>query len=105
EMASETQSQTETRAAISPPSILAVFLLLAAASYGALIWAPTENTMGLVQRIFYFHVSSAWSGFVSFILVFIGSIAYLRTRAPKWDWLSVASAEVGVAFFTIVLVT
>ena len=61
--------------------------------------------MGLVQRIFYFHVSSAWSGFVSFIMVFIGSVAYLRTRALKWDWLSVASAEVGVAFFTIVLVT
>ena len=97
--------QTATRAVISAPSIVLVFLLLAAASYGALIWAPTENTMGLVQRIFYFHVSSAWSGFVSFILVFIGSVAYLRTRALKWDWLSVASAEVGVAFFTIVLVT
>jgi heme exporter protein C len=92
-------------AAISLASIAAVFLLMAAASYGALIWAPTENTMGLVQRIFYFHVSSAWTGFVAFLMVFIGSIAYLRTRALKWDWLSVASAEVGVAFFTIVLVT
>jgi heme exporter protein C len=104
-MASEAQSGTGSRAAVSVPSLAAVFLLLAAASYGALIWAPTENTMGLVQRIFYFHVASAWSGFISFILVFIGSIAYVRTRALKWDWLSVASAEVGVAFFTIVLVT
>lgn len=104
-MASEAQFDTPARAAISGPSVLVVFLLLAAASYGALIWAPTENTMGLVQRIFYFHVSSAWTGFVSFLLVFFGSVAYLRTRAPKWDWLSVASAEVGVAFFTIVLVT
>src|ERR1700685_972074 len=104
-MGTGAQSETPTRAVISLPSVLAVFLLLAFASYGALIWAPTENTMGLVQRIFYFHVSSAWSGFVSFILVFIGSVAYLRTRALKWDWLSVASAEVGVAFFTIVLVT
>jgi len=104
-MGSEAQSGTASRAVISVPSVLVVFVLVAAASYGALIWAPTENTMGLVQRIFYFHVSSAWSGFVSFILVFIGSVAYLRTRALKWDWLSVASAEVGVAFFTIVLVT
>jgi heme exporter protein C len=104
-MASHTQLEAPSRAVISTPSVLFVFLLLAAASYGALIWAPTENTMGLVQRIFYFHVSSAWTGFVSFIMVFIGSIAYLRTRALKWDWLSVASAEVGVAFFTIVLVT
>src|SRR5579871_1080971 len=97
--------QAPSRAAISAPALLGVFVLVAAATYGALIWAPTENTMGLVQRIFYFHVSSAWTGFVSFIMVFIGSVAYLRTRAPKWDWLSVASAEVGVAFFTIVLVT
>ena len=104
-MANRSAIRNASRAVISVPSVLAVFLLLAAASYGALIWAPTENTMGLVQRIFYFHVSSAWSGFVSFILVFIGSVAYLRTRALKWDWLSVASAEVGVAFFTIVLVT
>ena len=104
-MANGAQSETLARPVISAPSVTLVFLLLAAASYGALIWAPTESTMGLVQRIFYFHVSSAWSGFVSFILVFIGSVAFLRTRALKWDWLSVASAEVGVAFFTIVLVT
>src|SRR5580692_4629742 len=104
-MASEAQPGAASRAAISVPSVLAVFLLLTAASYGALIGAPTENTMGIVQRIFYFHVSSAWTGFVAFLMVFIGSVAYLRTRALKWDWLSVASAEVGVAFFTIVLVT
>ncbi len=104
-MATEAQSQIPSGPAISLPSILLVFLLLAAASYAALIWAPTEATMGLIQRIFYFHVASAWSGFISFIMVFIGSVAYLRTRALKWDWLAVASAEVGVAFFTIVLVT
>src|SRR4029077_12919139 len=104
-MATEAQAQQTGRAVISVPSIALVFLLLAAASYGALIWSPTENTMGLVQRIFYFHVSSASAGFVSSVLVFVGSIASLRTRALKWDWLSVASAEVGVAFFTVVLVT
>src|SRR5215469_7848153 len=100
-----TEMHAPTRPAVSAPAAVVVFLLVAAASYGALIWAPEERTMGLVQRIFYFHVSSAWTGFVAFIMVFIGSVAYLRTRAPKWDWLSVASAEVGVAFFTIVLVT
>ncbi|HVA93704.1 MAG TPA: cytochrome c biogenesis protein CcsA [Candidatus Dormibacteraeota bacterium] len=104
-MGSESQSRTATGAAVSLPSILAVFVLLAAASYGALIWAPTESTMGMIQRIFYFHVSSAWTGFISFLLVLIGSIAYIRTRNLKWDWLSVASAEVGVAFFSIVLIT
>ena len=104
-MAGDSQSRLRSGAAISWPWVFIVFLLLAAGSYGALIAAPTEATMGLVQRIFYFHVSSAWTGFVAFFLVFIGSVAYLRTRALKWDWLSVASAEVGVAFFTVVLVT
>ncbi|MGA7792546.1 MAG: hypothetical protein WCA19_05860, partial [Candidatus Acidiferrales bacterium] len=63
-MATEAQPKTTTRAVISVPSVALVFLLLAFASYGALIWAPTESTMGLVQRILYFHVSSAWTGFV-----------------------------------------
>jgi heme exporter protein C len=93
------------RSAVSVPAIATVFLLLGLGSYGALIHAPEEATMGLIQRIFYFHVSSAWCGLLSFILVFVGSVAYLRTRALKWDWFSVASAEVGVAFFTVVLVT
>ncbi len=104
-MAGESQSRIPAGAAISLPSALIVFLLLAAASYGALIKAPEEATMGLIQRIFYFHVSSAWTGFVSFILVFIGSIAYLRTRALKWDWLSVASAEVGAFLLWVLFVS
>ena len=61
--------------------------------------------MGVIQRIFYFHVPSAWTGFVAFFLNLVGSIAYLRTRDLKWDRLGVASAEIGVAFFTVVLVT
>ncbi len=104
-MSNDVEKGTRSPAAISLPVVMGVFLLLCAASYSALIWAPEEATMGLVQRIFYFHVPSAWTGFVAFFLVLVGSIAYLRTRSLKWDWLSVASAEVGVAFFTIVLVT
>ncbi len=84
---------------------LGVAVLVGLAGYAALIWAPTERTMGLIQRIFYFHVSSAWTGLVCFFIVFVASIAYLRSRAPKWDWLAVSAAEVGVAFFSILLVT
>jgi heme exporter protein C len=84
---------------------LAVAALLAVAGYAALFIAPTERTMGVIQRIFYFHVPSAWTGFVAFFINLIGSIAFLRTRNLKWDRLSVAAAEIGVAFFTVVLVT
>jgi heme exporter protein C len=84
---------------------LAVAALLAFAGYAALFIAPTEKTMGVIQRIFYFHVPSAWTGFVAFFINLVGSIAFLRTRNLKWDRLSVAAAEIGVAFFTVVLVT
>jgi heme exporter protein C len=104
-MAAESQSRTLSGPAISLPSVLVVFLLLAVASYAAFIYAPTEATMGLIQRIFYFHVASGWTFFVAFFIVFVGSVAFLRTRNPMWDWLSVASAEVGIAFVTVVLVT
>ena len=79
--------------------------LIGLAGYAALFMAPTERTMGLIQRIFYFHVPSAWTGFVAFFLVFVSSIAYLFRRRPQWDWLAVSAAEVGVACFTVVLVT
>jgi len=95
---------------VSPPKIrwletLLVALLLAVAGYAAFFLAPTERTMGAIQRIFYFHVPSAWTGFVAFFIVFVANIAYLLQRKPKWDWLAVSSAEVGLAFTTVVLVT
>jgi heme exporter protein C len=67
--------------------------------------APTERSMGLIQRIFYFHMPSGITSFVAFFIVLVASIAYLRTRNPKWDWLAVSSAEVGLAFITVMLVT
>ena len=73
--------------------------------YQALVAAPTERTMGDVQRIFYYHVPSAWTAFCLFFTNLIASIVYLVTKKIKADALAVASAEVGVVFCTIVLVT
>src|SRR6201997_5774284 len=86
------------------PATLGVALLLLVAAYCALFVAPNEATMGLIQRIFYFHVPFGWSAFVAFAISFVSSITYLRSRAPKWDWLAVSSAEVGVPFVTVMLV-
>ncbi len=87
--------------------ILAVLtaLLLGYGTYQALVVAPTEQTMGNVQRIFYYHVPSAWTGFCLFFINLIASIVYLISKNPKADALAVSSAEVGVVFCTIVLVT
>jgi heme exporter protein C len=60
---------------------------------------------GQLQRIFYVHVPSAWVAYLAFAIVFVSSIAYLRTRARRWDLLAHSAAEVGVVFCTLVLVT
>src|SRR5208282_3169344 len=85
--------------------ILAVLtaLLLAYAFYEAIWVAPTERTMGDVQRIFYYHVPSAWTAFVLFFVNFVASVTYLARRNPKADAVAVVSAEVGVVFCTMVL--
>jgi len=63
-------------------------------------YVPTEQVMGIVQRIFYIHVPLVWMGFVSFFVVFVSSIAYLVTRGQRWDRRAHAAAEVGVVFMT-----
>lgn len=79
--------------------------LLSFALYEALIGAPTEQTMGNVQRIFYYHASSAWVAFLFFGINFVASVIYIAKRTQKSDILALVSAEVGVVFCTVVLVT
>lgn len=88
-------------------TILAVVtgLLLSFALYEALIAAPTEKTMGDVQRIFYYHVPSAWTAFLLFLINFVASVVYLIRRDSKSDMVALVSAEVGVVFCTVVLIT
>ncbi len=82
-----------------------VSLFITAAIVAAFVGAPTEFMMGDVQRIFYFHVPSAWIAFIAYFLVFCCSIAYLATRKTAWDRKALAAAEVGTLFCTIVLLT
>ncbi len=67
--------------------------------------APTDSVLGHVQRVFYFHVPIAIMSFLAFFVVFVGSLMYLINRTPKWDALAHASAEVGVVFVTLALLT
>ncbi|MEJ5309307.1 MAG: cytochrome c biogenesis protein CcsA [Anaerolineae bacterium] len=68
-------------------------------------YAPREATMGEVQRIFYFHVASAWVGFFGFFVTFVGGIGYLATNHRRWDILAFSSAEVGLVYISMTLVT
>ena len=88
-------------------------LLLAGLSAGIFLtalgmvffYAPREATLGEVQRIFYFHVASAWVGFFGFFVTFLGSVLYLARGARRWDILALASAEIGLTFITMTLLT
>jgi len=71
----------------------------------ALVYAPRELTMGNVQRIFYFHVASAWVGFFGFFVTFLAGIAYLATGKRRWDILGLSSVEVGLTFIAMTVVT
>ena len=84
-------------------SLLAILTaaLLSYALYEALIAAPTEQTMGNVQRIFYYHVPSAWTAFLLFFINFGASVAYLIRRNPKADAIAVVTAEVGLLKLTV----
>jgi heme exporter protein C len=82
-----------------------VFLLLAAAAYASLFIAPTDAKQGLIYRILFLHVSSAWTGLTAFLIGFVGNLLYVWKRQPQWDWLGVSAVEVGLAFTTVVLVT
>jgi heme exporter protein C len=79
-------------------------ILLGIAAYLALVFAPTELVMGDVQRVFYFHIGTAWTALLGFILAAVFSVVYLIKKDSKWDRLQVAAIEVSMVFFFITIV-
>ena len=69
------------------------------------LYAPTEKTQGIVQKILYFHVSSAITMSFAFFVVFVASIMYLWKSSDWWDAVALSAAEIGVVFCTLVLIT
>ncbi len=88
-----------------PGIILLAAILMLFSQYMIWIWSPVELTLGIVQKIFYIHVSLAWWGFFSFFLVFVASIWYLLVKENSLHYLAGAAAEVGVLFSALVLLT
>ena len=66
---------------------------------------PMIPDQEMAQKIFYYHVPLAWNSFLAFLLVAVTAVAYLITRAPKWDLWSLAAAEVGTVFCMLILLT
>ena len=79
--------------------------LIPAALALILFFTPVEAVMGPVQKVFYFHVSAAWAGMLSFIIAAAAGCGYLATRRPWWDWLSLSAIEVGLVFGLIAILS
>src|SRR5579859_234005 len=90
---------------------LATAALMAWGFYQAIYAAPTEATMGDVQRIFYYHVPHGMLSYLFFSINFVASVLVLVWRrsnpakALTADAWALAGAEVGVVFSTVVLIT
>lgn len=84
---------------------LAAVALLVIGSLTALFWAPEDLIQKAPQRIFYVHVPSAWVGFLAFFVVFVASVAYLFRGRVWLDDIAHASAEIGLLFITLALIT
>jgi len=86
------------------PLVLIAMVLFASAPL-VVANAPAEQTMGLVQKIFYYHVPSAMLLFVSAFVCGIASAVYLFRRSAAADRVALAAGELVVLFGLIVLVT
>ncbi|MFI5209747.1 MAG: cytochrome c biogenesis protein CcsA [Gemmatimonadales bacterium] len=102
-----TADLTHARALMLRGRVLVILGLAAIASgfVRAVLYTPEEARQGLAQKIFYVHVPAAWSAMMAFGLVGVASALYLWLEDPRLDRFAASSAEVGVAFGSVMLTT
>jgi heme exporter protein C len=69
------------------------------------LFAPVEATMGVIQKVFYFHVPAAYAMYLSWGICTVASALYLKTRADRYDMAAKSAAEVSLLFAAIVMTT
>jgi heme exporter protein C len=82
---------------------VAALLALGLSATLSLVVAPPDALQGEVQRLMYVHVPAAWLAYLSYFVVFVSSVAYLRTSRTRWDRVAAASAEIGVLFTALAI--
>ena len=80
-------------------------LAMAVALYMVFFYAQEDKSMGVAQRIFYFHISLSLMTFLAFFLIMFASVVYLVSQKSYWDIVAHASAEIGILFCSLVLLT
>lgn len=84
---------------------IAAGLMMLILLFMVFFFAPDEITMGNVQRIFYFHVGSAWTAAATFFIALVAGILHLRRPSKRLDIISLASVEIGIVFTTMTIVS
>ena len=85
--------------------LVAGAILMAATLYLTFLYVPTDANLGVSQRIFYVHVPIAILSLASVVVVAVASAVHLFRRGTRSDAVAYASAEVGIVFCTIAIVT
>ena len=73
--------------------------------WSVFVYAPLEKVMGMVQKVFYYHVATAWVGMLGFGVAMVVGVAYLRTSNRKWDIVGLAAVEISLVFFFVAIIT
>ena len=89
--------------ALKALNIISLVLVLAG-YYLSIYYAPTEKVMGNVQKVFYFHVATAWVGMLGFLLAALFAVLYLAKKDLKWDAYGLAAVEISLVFFFITII-
>jgi heme exporter protein C len=79
-------------------------IMVAAAAGLVFIYAPVEVMMGAVQKVFYFHVATAWVGALGFLVAAIAGIIYLRKGDSIWDITGYSAIEISLVFFLTAII-
>jgi heme exporter protein C len=94
----------------STPSLLIILdilavLLLIIAFWLVLNYAPVELEMGMVQKVFYFHVATGWTGMLGFLIATIAAVIYLKNHKMQWDIAGLAGIEIGMVFMALCIIS
>ena len=80
-------------------------LLILLSFLNVFLRTPVEVNMGLVQKVFYFHVAYAWIGMLSFLVAAVSSILYLKNQKTIFDSAAESAVEIGLVFTLIAIIT
>ena len=83
--------------------ILSALMILIAAGL-VFFYAPIEVMMGAVQKVFYFHVATAWVGMLGFLVAAVAGVLYLRSGEERYDITGASAVEISLVFFLVAII-